>query len=323
MWRKIRQKIIFWQNPAASDKELILNRHRVYILPGKAGFVYLLLLLTILITSINYNLNLGYGLNFVLISCGWLGINFTFRNLSGTGLTASPSPAVHMGELAHFSVHLTNRAKYARYALHIGFTKPTMQVIDIPEFSSHSLTLATPALRRGWMPCPRIRIETTFPYGLLTAWSYWKAAQKVLVYPAPESDPPELPFVAEGISGTEQSIGNDDISGVRNYRPGDSLKLLAWRQMARQSAAGNDVLISKHFEGGQKKICVLDYAALPAHLNTEQKLSRLCAWLLKAEKEQVSYVFKLGHLRFAKNSGLEHQLTCLTALALFGNAEHE
>lgn len=323
MWRALKQKINLWQNPAASSQELILNRHGVYILPNKAGFVYLLLLLAIFITSINYNLNLGYALNFILISCGWLGINFTFRNLSGTGLSASPGPAVYLGELAHFSVHLTNRAKHARYALHIGFTPSSMQAVDIPEFSSHSMTLATPTLYRGWMSCPRIRIQTTFPYGLLNAWSYWKTSQQILVYPTPESNPPPLPFIADGLNGTEQSVGNDDFSGVRNYQPGDSFKLLAWRQMARQSASGNEILISKHFEGGQQKICALDFAALPAHLSTEQKLSRLCAWVLKAEQKQVRYAFKLGNVRYAQNSGEDHRRTCLTALALFGTSLHE
>jgi len=319
MWQSIRKKIIFWQNPTASSQELILNRHRVYILPSKAGFVYALLLLTIFITSVNYNLNLGYALVFVLISCGWLGINFTYRNLSGIGLTASSSPAVYQGELAHFKVNLNNRSRHARYAILIGFSKTSLQVIDIAELSSHSSTLAIATRQRGWMPCPRIRIQTSFPYGLLNAWSYWNTTQKILVYPAPEQNPPPLPYSAGGSNGSELIAGNDDFSGVRNYQLGDTLKQLAWRQMARMSTTDNDVLISKHFEGGQKKICVLDFAALPAHFGVEQKLSRLCAWLLAAEKEQVSYAFKLGRLHYTQNSGEDHQLACLTALALFGH----
>jgi len=318
MWQTLKKKIIFWQNPIPSSQELILNRHRIYIIPNKTGLVYALLLLTIFITSINYNLNLGYALVFLLISCGWLGINFTFRNLSGIGLTASSSPAVYQGELAHFGVHLNNRSKQARYAILIGFTKTSLQLIDIPELGSHRLTLATTTMQRGWMACPRIRVQTSFPYGLLTAWSYWNTTQKILVYPTPEQNPPPLPYTAEGASGLELSAGNDDFSGVRNYQIGDTLKQLAWRQMARLSTTGNDVLISKHFEGGQQKICVLDFAALPEHLGVEQKLSRLCAWLHIAEQQQVSYAFKLGHLQYGQNFGEDHQSACLTALALFG-----
>jgi uncharacterized protein (DUF58 family) len=224
---------------------------------------------------------------------------------------------VYVGELAHFSVHLNNHSKHTKYAIGIGFSKTSLQMVDIEKFSSHSLTLATPAIQRGRMPCPRILIRTTFPYGLLNAWSYWKTAQTVLVYPAPEANPPPLPYIAEGSSGTELTAGNEELSGVRNYVLGDSLKLLAWRQMARQSAAGNDVLVSKHFEGGQQKRCTLDLATLPPNLNIEQKLSRLCAWLHMAEREQVSYAFKLGSVEFPRNRGQDHQSACLLALALY------
>lgn len=321
MWSRLKRKIASWQNPEPSSHELVLNRHRIYIIPNKSGLTYALLLLTIFITSVNYGLNLGYALNFVLISCGWLGINFTYRNLAGIGLTATPSQSVYVGELAHFAMHLNNRARYARYALHIGFDRSAMQLIDIPELSSHNLTLPAKAEQRGWMPCPRIRLQTSFPYGLLTAWSYWKTTQQVLVYPQPEANPPPLPYSAAGNSGTLLTAGNDEFSGVRNYQPGDSLRQMAWRQMARQSTFDNEVLLSKHFEGGQQKICVLDFAALPARLSLEQKLSRLCAWVLAAQREQVSYAFKLGPLNTALASGEDHQQACLTALALFGRGD--
>jgi len=321
MWTSIKQKIIFWQNPAPSSHELILDRKRIYIIPNKSGLMYAVVLLAIFITSINYGLNLGYALNFVLISCGWLGINFTYRNLSGIGLSAAPSHAVYLGELAHFSLLLNNRSRHARYALHIGFTKPAMQPLDIPELSTCQLTLATATEQRGWMPCPRIRVQTTFPYGLLTAWSYWKTTQQVLVYPKPESNPPPLPYSASGGSGTQLTAGSDDFSGVRNYQLGDPLKQLAWRQMARQSTADNEVLLSKHFEGGQQKVCALNFAELPASLGLEQKLARLCAWVLMAEREHINYALVLGPVHYPPGSGEDHQQTCLTALALFRNGE--
>jgi uncharacterized protein (DUF58 family) len=317
MLNTIKRKIIFWQYPKASNSELILDRRRIYILPNKAGFVFALVLFSIFITSINYGINLGYALNFILLSCGWLGIIFTYKNLAGLGLEALASPAVFSGELAHFSIHLNNRSKHARYAVSIGFDKTSMQLIDIPEHGSHSLTLAAKSQRHGWMSTPRIRIQTSFPFGLLTTWSYWQTTQQVLVYPAPELNPPPLPFAAEGASGSNLNAGNEEFSGVRNYQTGDSLKQLAWRQMARQSGGSNEQLISKHFEGGQQQVCMLDFSTLPPQLDVEQKLSRLCAWLLLAEQESVSYIFKLGTLQFPQNSGEDHQRACLTALALF------
>jgi len=318
----LKRPLNFWQYPTASHNELILDRRRIYILPNKAGLTFALVLLSIFVTSINYGVNLGYALNFILLSCGWLGIIFTFKNLAGLGLEASASQAVFSGELAHFSLRLNNRSTLARHAILLGFDKSSMQVVDIHENSSNSLRLATKSHQRGWLLCPRIRLQTSFPFGLLTAWSYWQSAQKILVYPAPELNPPPLPYAAEGASGADLMAGNEEFSGVRSYQTGDSLKQLAWRQMARQSGGNNALLLSKHFEGGQRYVCTLDFSSLPVQLNIEEKLSRLCAWLLVAEQDNVSYAFKLGGIQLAANSGEDHQRACLTALALYG-AEDE
>ena len=315
MWPPIKRHILLWQHPKTSTDELILDRRRIYILPSKAGFVYGLILLAIFIASINYTLSLGYALDFILASCGWLGINYTYRNLSGLGLDASSSQAVFAGELAHFNVHLNNRSKHIRYAIFIGFSKIEMQSVDIAAHSTHSMTLAVASQKRGWLVCPRIRLQTSFPFGLLSAWSYWKTASQILIYPAPEKNPPALPFAANDQEGAEVTLGQEEFNGVRNYRDGDSLKNLAWRQMARQSVGANEVLLSKNFQGGQKSSCQLDWDALPAHLNSEQKIARLCAWVISAEQQQISYAFKLGEHYFPANSGQDHQQACLTALA--------
>lgn len=318
MWPRLKQKIFFWQNPSTSDGELILNRRRIYIMPNRAGFVYALLLLAIFITSINYHLNLGYGLNFVLVSCGWLAIHLTYRNLAGIGLSASPSGAFFLGELVHFTLHVNNQSSRVRYALALGFERQSMQLLDIAAQSSHSLTLTTAAVQRGWQSCPTIRIHTVFPFGLLIAWSYWSTAQTVLVYPRPETNPPPLPVSDSGSGGIDIIAGNDEFSGVRNYHPGDALKNLAWRQMARMGNTDHEILLSKDFEGVHQKTCVLDFSLLPIQMAVEQRLSRLCAWLLIAQQQQIRYGFRLGAVQLSENSGPEHQLRCLRALALYG-----
>lgn len=319
MWQRLKQKIVFWQNPTSSDGELILNRRRIYIVPNRAGFIYALLLLAIFITSINYNLNLGYALNFVLISCGWLAINLTYRNLAGTGLSAAPGSAVFVGELAHFTVQINNHSRKVRYALALGFDRQAMQLVDIAAQSSQSLTLTTPSVQRGWLACPTVRIHTVFPFGLLVAWSYWRTAQRVLVYPRAETNPPPLPKSSGGTGGSAMSVGSDEFSGVGNYHPGDSLKTLAWRQMARMSTTNNEILLSKQFEGIQQKTCVLDFSALPTQMAVEQRLARLCAWSLMAQQQQVRYAFRLGAVHLSENTGADHQLRCLRALALYGH----
>jgi len=49
---------------------------------------------------------------------------------------------------------------------------------------------------------------------------------------------------------------------------------------------------------------------------TEQKLSRLCAWVLNADKLAIDYGLRLPALEIKPASGEAHKRQCLEALAL-------
>ena len=110
--------------------------------------------------------------------------------------------------------------------------------------------------------------------------------------------------------------GEDDFAGVRAYQTGDSMKRLAWRQIAR---LGNDgALVSKHFEGGAASEMRIDFAALPAAMGTEARLSRMTRWVLEAEARGMPYAFRLGTASHPSALGGAHRESCLRALALYG-----
>ena len=59
----------------------------------------------------------------------------------------------------------------------------------------------------------------------------------------------------------------------------------------------------------------LDYAQAGTG-DTEQKLSRLCAWVLGADKLALDYGLRLPALEIKPGSGEAHKRQCLEALAL-------
>jgi uncharacterized protein (DUF58 family) len=115
--------------------------------------------------------------------------------------------------------------------------------------------------------------------------------------------------------------GEDDFAGVRSYQPGDPLRRLAWRQIARLDPALGGQLATKHFEGGSAEELVLDFNALPAWLDLELRLSRMARWVLDAEQRALPYAFRLGAVRYDAGNGAAHQAACLRALALYGLKE--
>ena len=306
--------------PAAVDEgELLLGQRRIYILPTGPGLGFGALLLVLLIGSINYNLGLGYALTFLALSCALVDMVLTWRNLAYLRLKPVRAARVFAGQEAVFELDVRNPTARARYAILVdiaGSGEPR-HALDVPAGAGATVRLALPSERRGWLDAPRLTLRTRFPLGLFQAWSHWRPDLRALVYPFPEEGAPPLPGASSSGSDGPGRAGEDDFAGVRPYQPGDPLKRLAWRQIARLDPLDGGQLATKHFEGGAREELVLDFAALPARLDLELRLSRMTRWVLEAESRALPYAFRLGAERFDAAGGVAHQAACLRALALY------
>jgi uncharacterized protein (DUF58 family) len=309
--------------------EVVLDRRRVYILPTRAGILFAAAMLMMLIGSINYLLQLGFLLTFLVTSMALVAMYHTHRNLARLTLTAHRAENVFAGDLATFEITVHNPTPEARYSLEfeplqsahplleaVGPDLPVQPITDadIPASGSRDVRVAVSTRVRGRLPCPRLRIETRFPFGLWQAWSYYTPPLTAIVYPAPERDAPELPTVLGGAAEQETglAVAGDEFAGVRPYQDGDPLKRVAWRLAAR-----SDELTVKLFEGHARGEVLLELGAVDPRLDIEQKLARLARWVLMAEAAQVRYALSLPGARIDTGLGAEQRERCLTALALY------
>ena len=310
----------------AADKrgEIFLHRRQVFILPTKAGLGFAVLLLVLLVGATNYNLALGFALTFLLTSCALVDMVLTYRNLGQLHLRPGRAASVFAGEAARFELHLNNRTRLDRYAIGVDFAGANWPhyVVDAPAGGSAALVLSCATEQRGYLPAPRVRLVTRFPLGLFSAWSYWRPDLRVLVYPFPEPEPeaPPLPMAGSARLDGRGVAGSDDFAGIRSYQAGDSMRSLAWRQIARLDLAYGGQLVTKHFEGGGGDQLVLDFNAMPLMMNLELRLSRMTRWVLDAEQRGLPYAFRIGAHDLAPAVGAAHQAACLRALALHGFA---
>lgn len=318
----VRRQAEAWAGRALREDgaEVVLGQRRVYIVPTGAGLGFAGLLLILLVGSINYSLGLGFALTFTAGACALVDMLFTWRNLAHLHLRPGRAHDVFAGDQAQFELHLVNRARRERYAIAVEFnggsTAPHMA--DLAAHGSACVTLSAPAERRGWIRAPRVKLSTRFPLGLFRAWSYWQPDLSVLAYPTPEPVAPPLPMVGDGSGEGPGRAGDDDFAGVRSYQPGDQLRHLAWRQIARLDPELGGQLATKHFDGGSAEQLVIDFAALPPHLDLELRLARMTRWVLDAEQRALPYAFRLGALHYDTALGAAQQAQCLRALAVFG-----
>lgn len=301
--------------------EVFLHQRRVFIIPTHPGIGFCVMLLALFIGSINYNLSLGFGLTFLIAACALVDMHLTFRNLAHLHLAAGRAAPVFAGEEARFELHLINRRNHDRYALWIDFIGEELpEVIHHADVAAHATTtvmLSAPARARGWMPAPRVRLQTRFPLGFLRAWSYWHPDVRALIYPQPEENAPPLPSAEVDHHDGEGPGGEDDFAGIRGYQAGDSLKRLAWRQIAKLDVDLGGNLVTKHFEGGAATEVSIDFTRLPLRLDLELKLSRMTRWVMEADARGMPYSFHLGSTHFDAGLGAAHKEACLRALALY------
>ena len=183
---------------------------------------------------------------------------------------------------------------------------------DVPALGMATVHMAFKPERRGLHRVPTLTAETRFPLGTFRVWTVWRPAAQVLVYPAPEPFAPPLPAGeprAGGHAGAHQPASGE-YDGVRAYRRGDPLKLIAWKK-----AAQADELVSRDAQQLQRFELWLDQRQTgTAH--PEQQLSRLCAWVLQAELQGLDYGLRLAALEIKPANGEGHKRRCLEALAL-------
>ncbi len=293
---------------------IILTQRRVYVLPTRAGLAYAAALGVILLGAMNYNLSLGHALVFLLAGLGIVAILHTFRNLVHITLRPGRCEPVFAGSPAQFSLVLENHRPDARTSLRLSIGDQDAVEVDIDARASKVAVLGYPATRRGWLPLPRVTIETTWPLGLVRAWSYAAPDLACLVYPAPAAKVPPLPWSGDSAKGsTRDGRGADDFSGLRKHQVADAPRHVAWKAVARQQ---DGPLLTKLFSGAAAQQIWLDWTALPAVTDSEQRLSILARWMLDADAAGLAWGLRLPALQLAPDNGHEHLAAGLRALAL-------
>jgi uncharacterized protein (DUF58 family) len=312
----------WWQARHPRADTLELTQRNVYILPTRAGWMFALTLLALLIASINYQLSLGYLLTFLLAGSGVVAMHVTHATLRGLALHLRAPQPVFAGDDAGLECVLASRAARPRHGIGLRLDaargEPRWSWTDVPAGGQAVARLGFVAPHRGRLPLPDVRLETRFPLGLFRAWSVWRPASTVLVYPRPEQPPAPLPGTLAGRPGqsaVRQGEGGE-VEGIRAYRRGDPMKRVVWKKAARALETGGE-LVSRDTSGSARRELWLEWAAA-APLDPEERLSRLCGWVLACERTGTDWGLRLPGAELAPAQGEAQRRAGLEALALHG-----
>lgn len=292
---------------------IVIDRRRVYVLPTAFGLFMALMLLAMLLGGLNYNNNPALLLAFVLIAVAHNSLVHAHLTLSGLRLIALHAEPVPAGQPMALRLAFEASGNRQRSGLELR-ADDEEAFLDLAPGERGEMVIALPTQRRGWLSPGRLRLSTVRPFGLARAWSWLRPDTRLLVYPAPETGAVPLPDLGgDGQSRRTRNHGEQP-HHLREYRPGDGLRQIAWKSSARA-----DRLLVREYEATANRELDLDWFTL-GKLDHEARIRRLARWVLEAERQGRRYRLRLPSAVIGPGTGPEHRHACLRALALMPHA---
>lgn len=317
--RYLRDRLRTWaRRRQGTDPDPVrIHRRRTYILPTWLGGGFALLIFAMLLASMNYNNSMGFALTFLLAGLGLVTMHWCYQNMTGLVVRGIRVEPVFAGSPPVLELALENPSPSRRYELVVACQGREARPVDLPACATVPVRLKLPPTRRGHLRIESVGITTRFPFGLFRCWIWLHPDVTGIVYPtvAPAGPLPP-PDLSAGGSATEDTFGEEDFAGLRSFRPGDSPRRVAWKAMAR----GGDLLV-KQFAGADLTTRWLAWADAPER-DPEERLSRLCRWVVDAHERGQAYGLRLPGVEERPGVGRRHRHRCLSALATYPGTGH-
>jgi uncharacterized protein (DUF58 family) len=287
--------------------------------PTRLGVLFLVLILVIGGLAIVFSNNLLYLV--VAMMLGFVAVSGMIAEYTLTGLTARLSTAAEVFarrptslvlELINAKAGFPSFALVVRHGADGAWGADRLRLMHLAPDSAATVTWAFDWPKRGWQQIDGIWIATRFPFCLWEKATFLPCAIRVLVFPCPAS-PPAVPMDAASSMGTqEQSVRGPGLSVVslRDYVPGDSLRLVHWKRSARTG-----IMQTKEMEQEtERAVTVVLDGALGAAF--EHGLSVATALLLDLDVQSVPWALATHERVTRPGTGKAHLREALAHLAL-------
>jgi len=312
-WRKWQSS--FFDRRLPIQSQVSFNQRNILIFPTAKGGLFLVASFLIFIAGTNYQNSLLVIFSMFMIGLMLGSVGFTYANLSAISIRCMGADPAYAGQVVVFRF-LLSVEKNRRNKL-----RPRIQIASLDGYSFDTqnvdghATLSVPLVSRyrGWFKVPRVRIQTTFPMGLIRAWSFPLVHGGSWIYPTP-IEPHDLPegsgLSDEGVHPSKEH--GDEWDSLSVYRPGDHMSHIHWKSLAQ----GRE-LHTKQFARPAAATLWLDWEDYP-NVPTELRLSWLCHRVRTLSASDQPYGLRFPNFERSPDVTSSHRSHCLLALAQFG-----
>lgn len=279
-----------------------LRQKDVLIFIYQQGYLYLVLILITFIAGLNYANNLILGFCFLISSILCISFYLSFKQLHGISVELIFPEIGRVNDRLTIQIELKKAYPSAQYL----YFKVENQLHPVLFNSlNQKVELHFTPDRRGQFQIPEIQLFSTYPLGLVRAWTYFYSKKIIWIAPAAQ-----LSRLDSQASQSTAAPEQDEFRELRNYRHGDALQAISWKQAARGQG-----LYVKQFED-QRDLTVLqiDYERM-ASSNHEEKLSLMMGLVDECEQQQQAYTVIVKDIELPQGVGQQHYLNVQRTLA--------
>lgn len=186
------------------------------------------------------------------------------------------------------------------------------QYVGMQGAQEAEISLSIPTTQRGMLYLPELTLFTTGPFGLMKTQLTFILSDYIVVYPQPKPyDLSTSIAEREAQDGNIRFKGEDDLSYLSEYKEGESLRAISWKNYAKTGR-----LLTKHFENessiNPKLISYKDY---PSGTSIEQMACYMCQRVLDASQKSQIYALELPNQTIGRQDN--QRTVALNALGLW------
>lgn len=293
--------------------ECRLDHRRLYILPSKAGFGFLVLVAALWLLATNFENNLIFMLCFLLLALFVVSIHFTHGTLSGLRVKPVRAQSVFKGDAVAIELSFNQARARRREQVVLRFAGGEPVMVTLEKAGDTFVTVLAPTTRRGYLDPGLLTVESVYPAGLMRVWTYIRFRFDAAVFPAPVPDRARgSDRRGSGDGHYTGTSGSEDYVGLKTFETGESLRHVAWKQFAREQG-----LWSKQYGDPVDSRVWVDWDDYSG-MDTEQRLSRMAWQVCECEAAGKVYGLRLPGAELLPNQGLAHRQSALRRLALYG-----
>lgn len=211
------------------------------------GLIYCAMMMFMGFAAVNSGANLLFGVLGLMIGILLISAMICRLMLAGLKVERVIPEYAAVGQNATIQYDFVNRKRFWP-SLSVGlaeldgaeaFTRqPQAYVLHIAPGKSASVPVMVVPKRRGLHTLTNFQISTSFPFGFVKRALIGRAEDTILIYPALGAVSPRLLSLCRsaergGANMKPRRNGADEFYGVKEFRPGESPRLIYWKRSAR------------------------------------------------------------------------------------------